>query len=332
MKMEHEKKLMERVEALLMERGQKSLEVARKSVLEEKIEYEPLREALGYFMEVWCHVSHPTLLSLACEAVGGDPNVTTHVGAALVLLAGAADVHDDIIDQSITKDSKLTVFGKFGRDIAILLGDALLFKGLFMLHEACEPLLEDQKQAILRIAKQAFFEIGNAEALEASLRGKLDLCPDEYLNIIKKKVAVAEAAAKMGAILGNGTPEEVEDLGYYGKTLGLLMTIRDEFIDVFELEELRNRFKNECLPLPILYAFQNPDRKEKIIQLLKQKTITENEMDRILDLVINAEANRKLGQEMHLLINEETQRLHFVRSNSDTFILLLRAALQDLPY
>lgn len=331
--MEPEKNLMDQVKVLLMERARKSLEIARRTVLEdEMITYQPLREALKYFMENWHHVSHPTLLSLSCEAVGGDPNAGAEISAALVLLAGAADVHDDIIDQSVTKDSKPTVYGKFGKDIAILIGDALLFEGLLMLHEACEKLLKGQRQAILSLAKGAFFEIGNAEAQEASLRRRLDLSADEYLNIIRTKVSVSEAVARMGAILGNGDPEVVEALGYYGKTLGLLMTIRDEFIDVYEMEELRNRFKNECLPLPVLYAFQDADRKNRIIQLLEKEKITEEEAERTLDLVINAESNRKLGKELHVFMDEAIRSLRHINKNKDLFVLLLKSAVEDLPH
>lgn len=327
-----QKNLIAQVKAILKERGQKAIELAKVTMLQEPIGFEPLREAMRYFMEeVWCDASHPTLLSLACEAVGGNLDSTTQVGAAVVLLAGGADVHDDIIDQSITKDSKKTVFGKFGGDTAILIGDALLFRGLLMLHDACESLQKEQKQEILRLAKAAFFEIGNAEAREASLRGKLELSPEEYLNIIKMKVSVAEASARMGAVLGNGTTEEIENLGHYGKTLGLLMTLRDEFIDVFEVDELTNRFKNECLPLPVLYAFQDPCIKKEVVQLLERE-ITKVEMDRILDLVINAPEVRKLGKKMHLLVKETIQNLHTEKRKCGILVLLLESTLEDLPY
>jgi len=324
---------MERVKAILIEKAQKSIELAKQSILQEDIEYEPIREALCYFMEeVWFDASHPTLLSLACEAVGGDPDSTTAIGAAIVLLAGGADVHDDIIDQSMAKDSKPTVLGKFGTDIAILVGDALLFKGLLMLYEACEPLSKEKKTAILKLAKTAFFEIGNAEAQEASLRRKLDLNPDEYLDIIKKKVSVAETAARMGALLGNGTPESVEIMGDFGRTIGLLMTIRDEFIDVFEMDELRNRYEHECLPLPVLYAFQDDARKKELIQLIERKELSQEETQRITDLVINAETSHALVRYMHLLIKKENLRLRQIPKCSDSFSLLLKSTLEDLPY
>lgn len=123
-------KLVERTVALLRERGKNALEVAKQDILHEKIKYKPLQEALHYFInEVFQDVMHPGLLSLYCEAVGGDPNETTQVGAAMVLLVGAADLHDDIIDKSTTKNLKPTVFGKFGQEITVLAGDTFLIKG-----------------------------------------------------------------------------------------------------------------------------------------------------------------------------------------------------------
>jgi geranylgeranyl diphosphate synthase type I len=323
--------LIKQVKTLLWTRGQKALEVAKQAILQEKIEFEPLREALHYFMEeFWEDVLHPALLSLACEAVGGNPDATTNVGAAMVLIAGGADIHDDLIDQSTTKDSKPTVLGKFGKDIAILVGDALLFKGLYTLHEACEALQKSQKQSILELTKQAFFEIGNAEATETSLRGKFDLSAEEYLNIIRMKVSVAEATAKIGAILGGGTPEEIEAMGHYGKTLGILFAIRDEFIDVFELDELRNRIEKECLPLPILFAFKDSRKADKITRLLRGSEITEREIELILDLVMDSKRTLELKKEMQSLIKDESQRLRQIKTGKSSLRLLLKSMTEDL--
>src|SRR3972149_4246174 len=213
------KKLMEQARTLLKERGQKAVEVSKQYVLKEKLEYAPLREALRYFMEeLWDDILHPALLSLACEAVGGNPEETINFGAAIVLLAGGADIHDDIIDQSIVKGSKKTVFGKFGRDIAILAGDALLLKGVYLLHEACEHLPGNEKKEILKLMRDAVFEVSGAEAKEATLRGRTDILGQEYLDIINRKVASAEATARIGAILGGGTKSEIAVLGHYGRT------------------------------------------------------------------------------------------------------------------
>jgi geranylgeranyl pyrophosphate synthase len=202
--MADDKKLMKQAIRILQERGKESVEIAKQTILHETIEFRPLEEALAYFMKDWNDVLHPALISLACEAVGGNPVETFQLGASLVLLAGGADVHDDIIDRSVTKGSKATVLGKFGSDITILVGDVLLLKGIYLLHQGSELLPREKKEAIEKILEQAFFEISSAEAKEASLRGKNDYSVQDYLEVIRHKVAASEASTKIGAILGNG--------------------------------------------------------------------------------------------------------------------------------
>lgn len=320
---------MVKVIKIFCQRGQEALEFARQTVKEEEVEFKPLREALLYFMNSWENVLHPALVSLACEAVGENTKSTTQLSAAIVLLAGGADVHDDIIDQSMTKGSKPTVLGKFGQDIAILAGDALLLKGTYVLHEACEGLPKSHRQQILKIIKQAFFEVSCAEAEEASFRGKLDLTGQKYLSIIQGKVAAGEAATRIGAIVGGGTDAEVEALGHYGRTFGVLMTMRDEFIDMFEPEELKNRAERECLPLPILLAFKECSKKDRILRLLKGK-ITEATVEEILDLVLASKEVADLKALMAQLIQEERQRLTEVRGCKETLELLLKSTLENL--
>jgi geranylgeranyl pyrophosphate synthase len=325
------KKLMKRVQMILEKRGRKAFEIAKNAILQEKAIIGPVYEALRYFMEEsWYDVQHPALLSLACEAVGGDPDATIHVGAAMVLLAGAADIHDDIIDKSEIKESKPTVLGKFGEDIALLAGDALLFKGLIFLDEACAKLPSEKKRAILNLTKKAFFEIGGAEAKEVTLKGKRDLKPEEYRKVIEMKAAVAEVMARIGAIIGDGGSEEIDTLGHYGRTLGILMTIRDDFVDVFELDELKNRIKNECLPLPLLYALQNKKKKSDIVRILEKSEITEQEIEEILDLVMSTKEVQGLKEEMMSLIKEEEKLFNHVAKNRAALKLMLTATLEDL--
>jgi geranylgeranyl pyrophosphate synthase len=333
MKMERKKsrKLMEQAQMLLKERGQKAFEIAKSTILQEDSISGQVYEALRYFMEEsWYDVQHPALLSLACEAVGGNPEITVNIGAAIVLLAGAADIHDDIVDRSKTKNSKLTVLGKFGKDIALLAGDALLFRGIILLYEACEELPKKQGHVILNSIKQAFFTIGNAEAKEISLKGKYNLAPREYRNIIEAKAAVADASMRIGAILGGGKSKEIAALGHYGRTLGVLMTIRDDFIDMFEPDELKNRAKNECLPLPILYAFQNVEKKNEIAQLLEKNRVTKQETQTVIDVVMSMKEAQSLKEEMRLLINREVNQLNIFKGNKTHIILLLKSTLEDL--
>jgi geranylgeranyl pyrophosphate synthase len=333
MSSKNDRKLMEIVKEFFEKRGRKSFEIAKNTILREEIRHESIREALRYFMEdVWCDVQHPALLSLAAEAVGGNPEATTYIGAAIVLLTGAADIHDDIIDQSKTKGSKPTLFGKFGKEMALLVGDALLFEGLCFLHEACEKLPKKQQKEILNLTKKAFFELGSAEAKETGFRGKLDLNPKEYFHVIEQKAAVAEVTMKIGAIAAGGRAKQVEALGHYGRILGILMTIRDDFIDMFEPDEIKNRIKNEVLPLPLLYAFKKHEIKREIEPLLCEAKMTENDVQKIVYATLNSTDVKSLKKKMQCMIKSEIKRLNVIKGiEVRRFMeILLKSSLEDL--
>jgi geranylgeranyl pyrophosphate synthase len=324
-----ESKLWHKVSILLSTYGKEALQFSKNYVLLEEIKYKPLNEALKYFFEYWFDVIHPTLISLSCEAVGGNKNETVKIGASIVLLAGAADIHDDIIDKSLMKDSNPTVFGKFGQDIAILAGDALLLKGVYLLHEACKTFAKNKEDEVFNAIKKTFFEMSSGVAKEASLRGKTSIPLKEFLSIVEEKVATVEATMKIGAIIGGGTDQEIAILSHFGRTYGMLLSLRDEFVDVFEFSEIKNRLANECLPLPILLALQDETKRELLKNILN-KEITPEKVEEILNLSIDCSASKKLILLMKNLVEKETYAMSSINKNKETLNLLLKSTIEDL--
>ncbi|MGA2523039.1 MAG: polyprenyl synthetase family protein [Candidatus Bathyarchaeia archaeon] len=328
--MAHKEKLMQRAMDIIEKRGQKAVSKARQLAQLDPAEYEPLSGAIKYFMdEFWYDYLHPALISFACEALGGNVEDTINIGAALVLLAGAADIHDDIIDESKIKKPYVTVYGKFGRDTAMLTGDSLLMLGLYVLSEEVKLVSEEKQRLILESVKQSYLKLCTGEAREAGWKGKTNISKEDYLEIIGKKSAASETATRIGAIFGGGTEREIELLGHYGRIYGVLMTIRNEFIDMFEPEELMNRYRNECLPLPILIAFQDNSIKAEIVQLL-EKELTEKSVERILDLSIDFRETQALIEEMKKWADREISNLPTAYRCREDLVLLLQALLEDL--
>lgn len=281
---------MERLQKIFKERGSKPLEMARNEILKEKIESAEAKDALTYFMtEYWNDLARPTLLSLACEAVGGNPELTTQIAVPMTLISGAIDIHDDIIDESKIKDNRPTVYGKFGKDIALLAGDALLFKGLTLLNTSTQKGIAEEKMSkILEIVRNMFFELGDAEALELQLQKSQEVSPEEYIHVVRKKAADVEAHTRISAIIGGGSEEEIEALSEYGRHLGMLVILRDDWIDMIDFEESVHRIKKECLPLPLLHALRNPKTRNRLIKILAKKKIGRRDANAVLSIIYNA--------------------------------------------
>ena len=321
---------MKQIQKIFQERGAKALKAAEKAILAEKIESSEVNKALSYFMKkYWLDTTRPALLSLFCEAVGGNPETTMPIAVSAILTSGAVDIHDDIIDASKVKEAGTTVYGKFGQDIALLAGDALLFKGLTLLFQAVDQGISVKKLlAILDVTKKTFFELGDAEALELHFRKRMDITPEEYLHVLEKKAMIVEGYARIGVILGDGSKKELEDLGRYGKILGMLVMLRDDLIDIIDVSETKHRVERESLPLPIIYALQRPKTKAVMLPFLQKRTITKKEADLIAQSARKAGGVKRCVELMQKLANEACASLSRVKHNKEELELLVRATVQ----
>jgi len=325
-------KLIEQVQRLLEERSQKSLETAKKEILQEKRECKEINDAFMYYVRNWNDVVHPGLISIACEAVGGSADKAIPIQVVMLLLTAALDIHDDIIDESKTKYGKPTVFARFGKDIALLVGDAFLMKALVLLHKLEKQISTEKMDAIWDIINSRFFELGDAEAFEASLKGNIDSSPEECFQILKMKASTFEAHMRIGAIVGGGEQDIVDLLANYGRALGILISIREDFIDVFEPDELKNRVRNECLPLPILYAFKNPQTKKIILDYLSKREISDKDAERIVDIIFEEENVEMLRNEVKRLAEEAYNNISGIPNKSlvSRMKILIKGIVEDL--
>jgi geranylgeranyl pyrophosphate synthase len=189
-----------------------------------------------------------------------------------------------------------------------------------------------EKAKVYETLKMSLFELGNAHALEMDLKRRVDVAPEECMRIVKMKAASIEADMRIGAMLGGGTSTQIEALAKYARTLGVLATLREEFIDVFEIEELNQRISNEYLPIPVLYAMQDKDSRRKIEKLLSKGKVTDNDVNELMHIVFEARNVITLEKEMKELAAESvplTSKIRNIKLRNQLTKLIL-STLEDL--
>jgi geranylgeranyl pyrophosphate synthase len=312
---------------ILKEKSKKGIDLARRMMLQEKIQSDVIRQAVQYYVANWEILTHPAPFILAYESVGGNPGAVAEPEAAVVMLSAALDLHDDIIDKSETKHRKQTVTCKFGPDVALLLGNAFFVKGFMLLIDSASRLTPRRTNEVLHIVKKGLFEVGDAHALELGFRGDLQADPHEYMQVLKMKAVTTQMSMQLGALLGGGTDNQVRTLSSYGRILGSLAALREEFIDTFETKELQQRIRSECLPIPILYALQDRQSK-KIEKLISKKNMEKKDGMELLGLVLQSRQVQALKEEMKLMISEAQHLICKVHnSNSKTLLNVLVASM-----
>lgn len=320
---------MNKIQKIFKKHGTKAFETAKTAILEEKLQSQKAQQALTYFMtEYWHDTARPSLMALTCKAVGGDPDLTQPIAIPLILISGAIDIHDDIIDLSITKDGRPTVYGKYGKEIALLVGDALLFKGLVMLNEMSAMGIQAEKMSqILEIIRKMFFELGDAEALELEFRGRLDVSPRRYLQVVRMKAADVEAHTRISAILGNASNREIKILSEYGRLLGMMIILSDDLIDLMIPEECQSRIKAEVLPLPLLYGLRDPVQAPKLRSILQSHTIGSKQAKNILKILQDSQAMKQYEKLIEKIAVAAASKLKHLTYKTEELQLLVQAML-----
>lgn len=184
-----------------------------------------LRDASRHILAAGGKRMRPRLTLLAYEAVGGrNTTEVLPVAAAVELVHTATLVHDDINDHGTTRRGRPTINAIWGRTFALLTGDFLFTK--------VYTLMAPYKDLNITFAEMtAALVEGETLQAAAAKAGKLDR--ETYARIIAKKTASLFAgAAKMGATLGGGTPEQIAALEQYGFNLGLAFQIADDILDL----------------------------------------------------------------------------------------------------
>lgn len=174
----------------------------------------------------------PTVTLLSFHAVGGT-NVerVVQIAAALELIHTATLLHDDINDGGALRRGKLAAYQKYGVPHAIVAGDFLFTQAFAVGGKFEDPIVD--------ITAEACRHLAEGEIRQQSRARDLSLTEEEYIDIIRRKTAwPISAGARVGALLGGGSKEEVAILGAYGTSLGIAFQIVDDILDVVGDEEV----------------------------------------------------------------------------------------------
>ncbi|MCB9033567.1 MAG: polyprenyl synthetase family protein [Chitinophagales bacterium] len=191
----------------------------------------------------------------------GDFNENTYTGASLIeLLHTATLVHDDVVDDANERRGFFSINALWKNKIAVLVGDYFLAKGL--LHA-----LDTKNYNLLHITSNAVQKMSEGELLQMEKARRLDIEESVYYEIIKNKTAsLIAAACEVGAASVTKDETVIEQMRLLGENIGMAFQIKDDLFDYGEHDIGKPRgidIKERKMTLPLIYALNNADKKQK---------------------------------------------------------------------
>jgi len=259
------------------------------SSLIDKKEPSTLYEPLKYVLEGGGKRIRPMMVIFSCEAVGGKPEDALNASAALELLHNFTLVHDDIMDNANTRRGRETIHKKWNDNVAILSGDHLI--GLAYMY-----LLKTRSQKLNEIVgafTEGIIEVCEGQSYDKEFEVRKDVTLDEYIMMISKKTAkMLETSAIVGALIGNGSDENVENIRKYAANIGLAFQILDDLLDITANEsQLGKKIggdlvegKKTYLLLKAREVINDKEDKEKIENIITNNGLEKPNDDKIIEI------------------------------------------------
>jgi geranylgeranyl pyrophosphate synthase len=256
-----------------------------------------------------------TLLSGKLNSYRFDKLLPLSVAFEMVHLATL--LHDDIVDNALTRRGNPTVNALWGNNIAILLGDYYFAKTAGLIAD-----INDNR--IDHLFSDTVATVCEGTIMEIMTAGRVDLTIESYYEKIRHKTACLIAACcKGGAIISGASEEEIHLLHDYGMNLGIAFQIIDDILDYTEDQKTigkpaGNDLRQGMVTLPLIYALQEQPLNGNLQQvhtILNGGTHTEDDIMPIVQWIVKGPGIKQARDDaFQYAVSARASLNHFPRS------------------
>ncbi|MDR0845627.1 MAG: polyprenyl synthetase family protein [Tannerella sp.] len=208
------------------------LRTIEESIRQLRFDFKPegLFEPIEYTLSLGGKRIRPAFMLMACNLYSEKVDAALKPALGIEVFHNFTLLHDDLMDEADKRRNQATVHKKWGRNVAILSGDAMLIAAYQLVGETKEPYLKK----ILDLFSQTALDICRGQQYDMEFESRSDVTEEDYLEMIRLKTAVLLACSlKCGAIIGNASEEDADTLYRFGLHIGLAFQLQDDMLDVY---------------------------------------------------------------------------------------------------
>lgn len=214
-----------------------------------------VRQVAEYIISAGGKRMRPALVLLSANACGYAGTRHHELAAVVEFIHTATLLHDDVVDESSLRRGRDTANAVFGNPASVLVGD-------FLYSRAFQIMVGVGSMRVMQVLADATNIIAEGEVLQLMNCRNADVEVDAYLRVIRYKTAkLFEAAGRLGAILGDASPQVETALADYGMHLGTAFQLIDDVLDYSGQEAETGKHLGDDLAegkptLPLIHVIQ----------------------------------------------------------------------------
>ena len=186
----------------------------------------------------------PVLLLITHEAFGGNVDKAMPAAMAVEVFHNFTLLHDDIMDNASVRRGKPSVYAKWGENVAILSGDAMLITA----YKLLAALDAERLPRALQIFNDMALEVCEGQQYDMDFETQTTVTVEDYIQMIERKTsALLSGSAMLGATLAGATDDDVKKICRFATELGLAFQLQDDMLDSFGDEALGKKIGGDIL-------------------------------------------------------------------------------------
>ena len=227
----------------------------------------------------------PAVLLLSSKLFNYEGRGAVRLGAVMEIIHTATLVHDDIIDEAQTRRGRPAANTQWGNSKCVLAGDWLYMQSFRIA-------LQERNLRILDALIELTQQMVEGELLQMEKLGKC-ISQEEHFDLIYRKTAcLFSVCMRMGAILGNASPQDEEKVAQYGRHLGMAFQIVDDVLDLTASESTLGKpvasdLREGKATMAVIHALERcmPEEHARIESVLRNRAFTGVTHEQILEIL-----------------------------------------------
>ncbi len=186
----------------------------------------------------------PVLLLITHEAFGGNIDKAMSAALAVEVFHNFTLLHDDIMDNALVRRGKPSVYAKWGENVAILSGDAMLITA----YKLLTTIDAERLPRVLQIFNDMALEVCEGQQYDMDFESETTVTVEDYIQMIERKTsALLSGSAMIGATLAGASDDDIKKVYRFATELGLAFQLQDDMLDSFGDEALGKKIGGDIL-------------------------------------------------------------------------------------
>ena len=186
----------------------------------------------------------PVLLLITLEAFGGNIDEAMPAAMAVEIFHNFTLLHDDIMDNADVRRGKPSVYAKWGGNVALLSGDAMLITAYKHLTRISASVLP----RVMNIFSDMALEVCEGQQYDMDFESMEKVSVVDYMQMIERKTsALLSGSAMIGATMAGASDDDVKKIYRFATELGLAFQLQDDVLDSYGDESLGKKIGGDIL-------------------------------------------------------------------------------------